>query len=139
MDYYDILKRNNGNFSNAGCIISLMDVPADNNLAVKIQNTEFDTCHNCTDSVPSGYSALIFCVNNMTKRRRQYCRENGVWDGGGGDDDDILVCSENHYLIAYFGAIISSVCIIVILVVYSINQLLVHRQLVRRSATSNAQ
>ena len=138
MDYYDILKGNNGNFSNAGCIISLMDVPADNNLAVKIQNTEFDTCHNCTDSVPSGYSALIFCVNNMTKRRRQYCRENGVWDGGG-DDDNILVCSENHYLIAYFGAIISSVCIIVILVVYSINQLLVHRQLVRRSATSNAQ
>ena len=138
MDYYDILKRNNGNFSNAGCIISLMDVPADNNLAVKIQNTEFDTCHNCTDSVPSGYSALIFCVNNMTKRQRQYCRENGVWDGGG-DDDDMLVCSENHYLIAYFGAIISSVCIIVILVVYSINQLLVHRQLVRRSATSNAQ
>ena len=137
MDYYDILKRNNGNFSEVGCIISLMVMPDADNVVVKIQNTDFDTCHNCSDLVPSGYSALIYCVNNTGERRRQYCLESGVWDGGG--ENDVLLCNENHYLIAYFGAIISSVCILTILLVYSINQLLVHRQLARRTETTNAE
>ena len=136
MDYYDILKRNNGNFSEVGCIISLMVMPDADNVVVKIQNTDFDTCHNCSDLVPSGYSALIYCVNNTGVRRRQYCLESGVWDGG---ENDVLLCNENHYLIAYFGAIISSVCILTILLVYSINQLLVHRQLARRTETTNAE
>ena len=80
MDYYDILKRNNGNFSSDGCIISLMDAgPTDQEVLIKIQNEHFDTCSNCSDFVPTGYSALVYCVNNTVKWQRQYCLSNGVW------------------------------------------------------------
>ena len=53
--------------------------PTDQEVLIKIQNEHFDTCHNCTDFVPTGYSALVYCVNNTVKWQRQYCLSNGVW------------------------------------------------------------